>query len=155
MVDGQLAKFAGWLAGAPPIEPAVAGPKTGELVRIGEQYDNRAGDHDGRAELGGAGSQRGIHGMQLGDGGLGEIAEIGGRLDRAQRGHDAGAGEIARLMPAHAVRDRPKTEIRPLEQGVFVALPHQPDMGQRVRGETAAHCRRLRQRRPVIRSHSR
>src|SRR5438067_56529 len=83
------------------------------------------------AERGGAGAQGGIDRFQLGGGGLDGIAEIGKRLDRPQGGHDAGAGEVARLVPAHAVGNRPKpdtgAEIGPLEKGILIALPHQPD----------------------------
>ena len=54
--------------------------------------------------------------------------------DRAQRGDNAGAREIARLMPTHAIGDRPNTyagaEIRAVEKRILVALPDQPNMGQ-------------------------
>ena len=75
-----------------------------------------------------------VHGVELGGGRLGEAVEIVRRLDRAQRGDNAGAREIARLMPTHAIGDRPNTyagaEIRAVEKRILVALPDQPNMGQ-------------------------
>src|SRR5262249_16879336 len=119
----------------PAIEPAVAGPQSDEFLAFGKQNDNRAGDDGVRTELESARPERMIYRVKLAGSRLGKIFEIGRRLDRAQGSGDAGAREIARLMTAHAIGDGPDTEIRSVKKRILVALAHESDMGQPMRGK--------------------
>ncbi len=119
----------------PTIEAAVAGPERLNVLVHRQQHDDRAGNDGIGAELGGAGPQRTIDGGQLADGGFDEGVESARRLDRTERGDDAGARKITGVMSAHPIGDRPDAEIGAIEKRVLITLPHQPDMGQPMRDE--------------------
>src|SRR6266851_5050097 len=133
VIDAQLPA----LAVAPAIGPAVPGPQHGKLAGIGEEDDDCAGDHRGRAEEGRASSQLGIDLAQTRGGGLDEGTEITRGIERSERGDDAGAGVVAGFVAAHPVGHRPKPHLRAVEKGVLVAPADQPDMGQSMREEAA------------------
>src|SRR5579872_827450 len=75
--------------------------------------------------------------------GLQQLFGTGGRRNRFERFDNRATGEIALLVPAHAVCNRPDSDFRPNQITIFISGTHQSDMGRGSGHATALHVSHL------------
>jgi len=125
MVPGKLLN----LPAAHTVSAAVAGPETAEPRRVDGQPDDRAADRLGPRILPRQHDQLMVDRLKRRDRLLDEPVEIFRQMDMRQRVGHHRARDLTRLMPAHAVGNRPQPALRAHEDRILVDLAAQPDVG--------------------------
>src|SRR5690606_26040589 len=122
VIAGQLFET----PGAPPVQPAVAGPDHGEILLERQERDDRAAV---QIAVFSAFDQRPIAAGQGLVDRLEQLARAARPAYPAKLAYDQVAGIVAAVVSAHAVGDGPDAQVGTGEAGVLVQGPDEPDMG--------------------------